>query len=160
MPSRLGIVIHRLQHEKAADIAQKHGMPHEGGNAGACHVQQGEWEMDHVSVAVLGFAAIGLVVTGIVYAMTMTRVSDRMQRRVALRWIVSFGLSMCTFMSITPLLATHGHMWVLVMPLVGTWLSLDSLHGIGGAATTCRSGGVSTPGGSRGAAADASSRSP
>lgn len=86
--------------------------------------------MNDVNLVCLGLLMVGLVATGIVSWFTLRRITDEAQRFSAYRWLATFGLSISTFMSISPLLV-QSQTWLLLLPFAGTWLSLDSLHRIG-----------------------------
>jgi hypothetical protein len=86
--------------------------------------------MNHVNFASLGSLMIGLVATGVISWFTLRRIADPQERSSAYRWLATFGLSICTLMSITPLVGQN-QPWILLLPFAGTWLSLDSLHRIG-----------------------------
>jgi hypothetical protein len=83
--------------------------------------------MSHLNLSSLGFLMIGLVATGIIGWFTLRRIADFTERSNAYRWLVAFGLSICTFMSAMPQLGQN-QLWILLLPFAGTWLSLDSLH--------------------------------
>ena len=86
--------------------------------------------MSHLNFASLGFLVIGLVTTGFIGWFTVRRIADFTERSNAYRWLVAFGLSICTFMSVLPQL-DQVQLWILLLPFAGIWLSLDSLHRIG-----------------------------
>ena len=83
--------------------------------------------MSPLNFASLGFLVIGLVTTGVIGWFTLRRIGDFTERSNAYRWLVAFGLSICTFMSAMPQLGQN-QLWILLLPFAGTWLSLDSLH--------------------------------
>ncbi len=86
--------------------------------------------MNHINFASLGMLMIGLVATGTISWITLQRISETAERLNAYRWSATFGFSICSLMSIMPLLGQN-QLWILLLPFAGTWLSLDSLHRIG-----------------------------
>jgi hypothetical protein len=86
--------------------------------------------MNVENFASLGLLLIGLVTTGVVCWFTLRRIAEPVARSSASRWLAMFGLSICTFMSIMPLLSQN-QLWISLLPFVGIWLSLDSLHRLG-----------------------------
>jgi len=83
--------------------------------------------MNHLNFAALGLFFVGLITTGIISWFTLRQMSNSLERQIAIRWIAAFGLSICTFMSATPLLG-QDQLWFLFLPFAGIGLSLDSLH--------------------------------
>ena len=86
--------------------------------------------MNHITFASLGLLVIGLVTTAVVSWLTFRRISDSTERSAACRWSAMFGLTICTLMSVMPLVGEN-QLWILLLPFAGTWLSLDSLHRLG-----------------------------
>lgn len=85
--------------------------------------------MEPLNFAALGLLLIGMITTGLIAWFTLRRTSDSKERQKAIRWIVIFGLSICTFLSATPLLGQN-QIWFLLLPFAATGWSLDSLHRI------------------------------
>ncbi len=90
--------------------------------------------MNHLNVASIGLLMIGLVTTGVISWFTLRRIVGVIDRSSVHRWLATFGLSICTFMSIAPLLGQN-QVWILLFPFAGIWLSLDTLHRMGENAT-------------------------
>ena len=83
--------------------------------------------MNHLNFAALGLLFVGLITTGVISWFTLRQMSNSLERQNAIRWIAAFGLSICTFMSATPLVG-QDQLWFLILPFAGIGLSLDSLH--------------------------------
>lgn len=98
--------------------------------------------MSHLTIASIGMILIGLVATGFVSWFTLRRIKSPSEIKSAVRWLGMFGLSICTMLCTTPLLG-DGPTWILLFPLAGTWLSLDSLHHIGASSVVENSGRIS-----------------
>lgn len=79
--------------------------------------------------ASFGLVLIGTVATGLIYWFGTRRILEPNNRRDALRWTGAFALSICTFCGAAPFLTPQAT-WILLLPLVGIWLSLDSIQGI------------------------------
>lgn len=83
--------------------------------------------MDHVTVASLGLVFIGMVATGLIYFFGARRITQPVYRLEAMRWTAVFGLSICTFCGMAPLLVQQAT-WLLVFPFVSMYLSLVSIE--------------------------------
>jgi len=80
----------------------------------------------HLIVAVGGLIGIGMVTTALIYWLGARRVTDPKSKMDAWRWTAAFSLFLCAFLGALPFL-TGQAAWLLLFPLLGVGLCLDSI---------------------------------
>lgn len=83
--------------------------------------------MDHVTIAIFGLVFTGIVATGVIYFFGARRIVQPGRRLEAMRWTAVFGLSICTFCGMAPILVQQAT-WLLVFPFISMYLSLVSIE--------------------------------
>lgn len=83
--------------------------------------------MDHVTIAILGLVFTGIVATGAIYFFGARRITQSGHRREAMRWTAVFGLSICTFCGMAPILVQQAT-WLLMFPFISMYMSLVSIE--------------------------------
>ena len=82
--------------------------------------------MDLQLLTSLGLISIGIVASSLIYVFGARRIADAPRHQEALRWTVSFALSISTFFGALPFL-NGAATWLLLFPFFGVGLSLDSI---------------------------------